>query len=298
MVLKQSNVILDELEHIYTNIEGKRLQGVTSILNATIFKDKYSCVDTELLQTKAKKGKEIHKAIELYDNTSLVTDEYIDLIENYKIFKSQFSDVEFEYNEFLVSDNENLATLIDKILILKDGSILLLDFKSTYALDKRYLSYQLSFCKYLLFQQCNLICNTKLFGVHIIDNQFKITEVEEVKLSLLQEVYNSYFYNTEIATIDNFEFAELSLINSRIDEALNIIDSLNEQKAFFLEKIKMQLQNSNQKFLEIGNRKYSYVQSFKRNSIDSKKLKETDPDIYFQFLKETNVNATIKETKK
>lgn len=297
MILKQSNVIFNELKHIYTNTDGKRLQGVTSLLNATIFKDKYSSVDAELLQKKAQKGKEIHKALELFDNTSLVTDEYIELIENYKIFKSQFSDIEFEYNEFLVSDNENLATLIDKILILKDGSILLLDFKTTSTIDKRYLSYQLSFCKYLLFQQCNLSCNAKLFAVHIIDNQFSFKEVEEIQLGLLQEVYNSYFHNKEIATIDNFDFAELSLINSRIDEALNIIDSLNEQKAIFLEKIKNQLQDSNQKFLEVGNRKYSYVQSFKRNSIDAKKLKETYPDIYLQFLKETNVKATIKETK-
>ena len=40
--------------------------------------------------------------------------------------------------------------------------------------------------------------------------------------------------------------------------------------------------------------KFTYVKSYKKNTIDSKKLQEEEPDVYKKYLKQSNVKSSIK----
>ena len=63
--LTKSKVVFNQEEHTY-HLGDKELKGVTGMLSAMLFKDKYAGIDEAVLKKAAAYGSGVHEAVELW----------------------------------------------------------------------------------------------------------------------------------------------------------------------------------------------------------------------------------------
>ena len=162
-----SNVefIENRTEDLHTYMLGlKELCGVTTLLNEMLFKDKYNGISKDVLDNAANRGTAIHEAVQAYElgQTFSISE---DLAEHESIAKkavkawvvfranegNKYSALITTHSEYLVSNEEDLATKID-LVQYKDGWTIG-DIKTTSKLDMDFLSWQLSVEAYLFERQ-------------------------------------------------------------------------------------------------------------------------------------------------
>lgn len=175
MELIKSRVIFDSESHTYT-LDGKQLSGITSLLDRQLFKDKYSGIPDEILREAAERGTYIHQCCELADD-GFVTD--CEEANNYLALKSKHNLV-VEESEYLVSDNGNYASCIDKVYRYSDTIFFLGDIKTTYKLNKEYVQWQLSIYAYLFERQNPGAVVSSIFAIWIRGDTAKIVELDRI----------------------------------------------------------------------------------------------------------------------
>ena len=148
-------VEFNEENHIY-KVDGNIVPSVTQLLHF-LFPNKYKGVPAEVLSNKANYGTEIHSLIEKVNDMN-ITDpldayslEYsdglmINSITNYINVKNKykFKPIAQElmvYNKYLAGRFDLISEMNNKICLM--------DIKTTYILDREYLSWQLSIYNYL-----------------------------------------------------------------------------------------------------------------------------------------------------
>ena len=109
--LNYSRVVFNEAAHEYF-LDGKQLSGITSVIQRQLFPEEYSSVPKKILDAAAEYGTSVHKSCELFDKEwtndgTVEVQDYIDLCKEYSLTH--------EASEYLVSDEENYASLIDKL---------------------------------------------------------------------------------------------------------------------------------------------------------------------------------------
>ena len=121
--LKESGVLFNEEEHSYfLPDKNKFLSGITDLLQRQLFPNLHDGIDEAILARAAAYGKEVHKSCEDFDSewindgTQEVAD-YISLC--------QENQRTHEASEYLVSDFENYASMIDKVYRTGDDSFTL-----------------------------------------------------------------------------------------------------------------------------------------------------------------------------
>ena len=177
MTLIQSPVAFDKEHHTYT-YEGRRLSGVTAMLSRQLFGDKYAGVSESVLRHAAERGSYIHQMCELADRTGITGDceearAYLELCSSERL-----SHVESEY---LVSDLQHYASSIDKVFRGRGSNeYWLADIKTTYALDKEYLRWQLSVYARLFELQNPGAKVTRLIGIWLRDGKAKACDIERI----------------------------------------------------------------------------------------------------------------------
>ena len=243
--MNKSSVIYDEVEHTY-HLNGKQLQGITGTLIPHAIGQKYDDVPEHILAEQAKYGKRLHSEIEMYLNgfePSEPTDEFL----AFKKWQS-LTKIEFVESEFIVSDNENFATPIDGI----DDEFNLYDWKTTYFLDKEYLSWQLSICAYFNELMGNKV--NKLYAVHLRGSECTLHEIERkpneevkrlIKCYLNNEPYVSTLVLTNDEALQKIYDAELMLIE--IENEAKRYKEIKEKALSLLEK---QMQDAGVKTFE------------------------------------------------
>lgn len=190
MELKYNSLVdFFESEHIYMSIFGDTLMGVTSILGETIFKEKYKDIPLYILNKAAEYGTMVHAKCEEHDIFG--GSDCIE-VENYIKIKEENSLITID-NEYLVSDNIRVATMIDVIFESAENSVHLADIKTTSNLDKEYLSWQLSICAWLFEMQNPDINVDKLFGIWLRKEKYKLIEVERKQNIEIEELLDNYF---------------------------------------------------------------------------------------------------------
>lgn len=157
MILAQSKVLFNQEEHSYL-LNGNLLSGVTSLLNRQLFPKKYDTIDETVLRKAAERGSLIHETIELVDSLGVTSD--LTEVQAYLNIKEK-NGLTTHCNEYLISDNEHIASSID--LVFDDCS--LADIKTTSKLDKEYVSWQLSIYAYLFELQNPTLQANKLFAI-------------------------------------------------------------------------------------------------------------------------------------
>lgn len=290
-MLKQSKVIFYPETHTYL-LGEKRLQGVTGVISRNIFPDKYSDVPEFVLQRAAQKGSEIHASCEASDLFGICSTKEA---ENYQNLKKEYGIITIA-NEYLVSDEENYATMVD--IVGDDYS--LYDIKTTASLDIEYLSWQLSINAVLFeMQNPNLRVN-KLFGIWLRNDKAKLIEVqriddETIKNLLFCDANGLPFeYLPVIADEVNDSLVKLSQLEEIIQIAEAEIKATKAKqdaiKDFLLKKMK----ESGVKKWETENIVVSYVLPSTRETIDSKSLKEQKPEIWQKYAKTSEIKEQIR----
>lgn len=168
------------------------MPSVSEILGSTVFKDKYAGVDKEILKAKAKWGTEIHKAIETDDISDLDDlqfqkyDEYLGIVLKHKLEV-------IAHEQIVYYEIKGVVKYIGTFdLLIKDA---LTDIKTTYALDKKYLSYQLTMYA-MAYEQMHDVKLDKLYGIWLPKQiKGKLVEIERLPDNEIWEVLIDYAQN-------------------------------------------------------------------------------------------------------
>ncbi len=124
--LIQSPVQFDSEAHEYW-LGEKQLSGITKMLQRQLFPDEYDGISEAVLEAAAEYGSNVHKSLELFDASwfndgSVEVSDYIQLIGQLNLVH--------EASEYLVSDNKDWASSIDKVYRTGDNTFILGDIKT------------------------------------------------------------------------------------------------------------------------------------------------------------------------
>jgi hypothetical protein len=274
-------VNFNEETHTYT-LDNKELISVTQLLKLAGVSTDYSFVNNEVMKKASERGTLIHKEIEDYIKNGEVgfTEELFAFIDYLKE-----NDLEPIASELLVNDDE-VAGTIDLILKnRKTGEIILADIKTTYSVNKDYVSWQTSLYKHLYGEQVD-----KLQCLHLKGDKLKAIELikktPEQIASLYQLLKDGTMIKNSLVGVET-ELAELyeteKLIQAIEQQKKEVEETAKEMRSAIVEKMKEQglTKFENDKII------ISYIAPTTAQIVDSKKLKEEYPETYEKVLKES-----------
>jgi hypothetical protein len=296
MNLVQSNVIYDHAMHDYS-LNGIHLSGVTNVINEYICPNKYADIPERILEIAKEKGTRIHEQIELLIS-GFTMDEYDDEVASFERWRTEGGKARNLLSEYLVSDNTTYATMIDIVECI-DDIYNIYDVKTTSTLDKEYVRWQLSICAYLMELQNPGIVIGKLSAIHLRGKDIQVVEVERISTEIIKGLLDAAAQDAEWTN----PFITTDLEAKTIDEVLMLdsaIKSLDEQLKYYKEQ-KEKLNESLLAYMkDNGITKIdtpsilvTIKDAYTRASVDSTRLKKEHPEIYSQFLKETQVKESL-----
>lgn len=295
MELVKSNVLFNQEQHTYT-LDGILLQGVTGMIGRQLFPDKYSNIPKEILNAAARRGSLIHETIELVDDLGISNEMeevkgYIDLKELYGL--------QYETSEYLVSDNKNFASCIDKVYRESNTEFSLGDIKTTYELDKDYIRWQLSIYAYL-FEMQNPRCKVvRLFGIWLRGKIHELVEVERipgwvVKDLLDAEINGRKFINPySIPSATSQMPAKYKAMEQSIAEILEQAKYWTEKKKELSDGIMKAMVESGAYSWKGNTVSFTRKKDTIRKEFDKKSFERDYPQLYNQYLKETPVAGSV-----
>ena len=298
---KNTEVYFDDLTHTYL-YKGKELTGVTTLMKQMGLSPDYSGISEEVLQNAADRGSAVHKAIETFCKSGSPVidcryfDEAMSGLQAYKKLGIQALE-----NEYLVSDNESIASSID--LIAEDGDgVILYDIKTTSAVHKESVAWQLSIYRWLFSLANPGIEVHRLYCLHIRDGVAKLIEVtpvpEEEVARLIQCFKEGVPFTQASLTVSH----EIEVAVEKVaDYEMAIQDFERRIKEFktLQETVKGRIlawmKSQNLKKWEVSeNLSFTYIEPTTRLAVDSTRLKKEHPDIYTAFLKESQVKESLR----
>lgn len=295
--LIKSSVVFNEENHTYF-LGDKQLEGITGMIGRQLFPGKYKDVPEFILKRAAEKGGRIHAQCQFADATGIT--EGIEA-ENY-ISERVSAGFEAIANEYTVSDNEFFASNIDCVWC-RDDRVSLADIKTTYSLDKEYLSWQLSIYAYLFELQNPSLKVDQLFGIWLRGNKSELVPIErkpdaEVKKLMECEIKGEQYMPTEVVPANDQQLLSAQLVNAIIDieEQASYVSSIQKN---YKEKVKAAMKEYNVKVWDAGRLRVSYTPPSESSSFDTKKFQAEHPDLYSQYLKTVtkadSIRITIRE---
>ncbi len=124
--LIQSPVVFDSEAHEYW-LDETQLSGITGMLQRQLFPDEYDGISEAVLEAAAVYGSSVHKSLEAFD-VSWCNDGSVE-VNDYSKLIGQLNLVH-EASEYLVSDNKDWASSIDKVYRTGDNTFTLADIKT------------------------------------------------------------------------------------------------------------------------------------------------------------------------
>ena len=294
ITLTKPSVVFNKESHTYY-LDGKQLSGITSLLERKLFATKYAGVDEETLHKAAEYGSNVHEQIAEDDGA----DEFVldEVLSYRKIITAH--NLKPIAHEYLVTDSDKYASAIDLVLENEDGTVDLADIKTTYKLDKDYVSWQLSIYAYL-FELCNPgLKVSNLYGLWLRDNKSSYEKVyrhdkDEVLRLLADDTEDCFLPDAPKMPADIVEMA------SQLEEYFTILKwyekKYKEQEKEFKSRLTKLMGEAGIYNISIGGLKISYVKGYTKSSLDSTRLKKEMPEIVEKYSKTTNVSPTIKIT--
>ena len=295
IALTKPSVVFDKENHTY-HLDGKQLQGITGVLERKLFPTKYLGVDEDTLQKAADYGTQVHEQIATDDGA----DEFVlDEVLNYRkiITTNNLKPIAHEY---LVTDSVNYASAIDLVFENKDGTVDLADIKTTYKLDKDYVSWQLSIYAYM-FELCNPgLKVANLYGLWLREDKSSYEKVyrhseDEVKRLLADDAAGVVFVpNATEMPSDIVEMA--SELEACFAMLKRYEKQYKEREKEFKSRLTTFMGDAGIYNITLGGLKISYVKGYTKSTLDSTRLKKEMPEVAEKYTKTTNVSPTIKIT--
>lgn len=273
-------VHFDAEAHTYTHREtGEALQGITHVLREKICPDEYKNISEEVLQAAAERGHKIHSAIEMCDTLDVTSP--LPECKSYQQIKGEngFRTIE---NEYLVTDGTRYASCIDLVWANEADEIVLADIKTTYRLDREYVSWQLSVYAYL-FEKCNPRKKVKhIYALWLRDEKSELAELQRKTKKEVEAV----LYDEDFRAVKEIPSYVTSVAQRLIDIDATI-RSLMEEEAKIKDELQVQMRADKSKSWDTGRVLVTLRKESKRTSFDSTRFKSEHSDLYGQYLKET-----------
>lgn len=298
--LNKSPIIFDEAAHRYfligDDFSSVQYEGITSVLSKVLFPKKYEGVDEEVLHRAARRGTRIHELCQATDTIPTEPQEgdeaYKQEVENYKALKAEHG-ITMIANEYLVSNEGwGVASQIDCV----DSEANLYDIKTTYTLDREYVSWQLSFYATLFEIQNPGRVAGKLFAVWLRGDKCELVEVPRKPLEQLFHVIDAWSNHETLTTADGEEIESLVTIEEQIAETREQLKALEDKRAKALEPIQVKMTNNGIKTLDGDRIKITIVPDSTTIKFDSKRFKNDYSDLFAQYSTESTRAGYIKTT--
>ena len=288
---KNKEVAFNEWLHVYTASDGHTLIGVTELMKRHGLSPDYGGISKDVLEKAAARGTAIHQLLQDYDDGKAVIED-----ENLKAYKAL--GLKVRCSEYLVSDNEIVATFIDKVL--DDCS--LADVKSTSTVHRRPLEWQLSIGAYLFELQNPGKKVPHLYCIHVRDGKAKQIEVSRIPNDAVERLLECE--RCGVVYSDNPVPADAALALE--EQAVVLAEQLDQ-----IARLKLAIKETEQASAELQQRLYDYMTEnnldemacelgtfvrkapYAKKSLDSARLKKEKPELYEQYLKESEIKGSI-----
>jgi hypothetical protein len=301
MKLVQSEVIFEPTLHTY-QLGEKYLSGITGMIGRRIFPDKYNNVPFRTLQAAADRGSNIHELCQLYDELGLPSD--LPEVQNYiKIVKD--NNLVHEASEYIVSDNYNFATAIDKVYRVDDNTFDLGDIKTTYKLDRKYLSWQLSICAYFFEMQNPDAKVRNLYGIWLHGEDSLLEPISRISDMEIEELLLSEFQDIEVDK--NTLIPKVYALPDKYREIEQDILSIYTEYTYWKEQKEKLGEVMMQEMVKAGSYEWEGTdirivrrQDCIHKRFDKDAFQKDYPKLYEKYIKEVPVagSVTIREKKK
>ena len=292
--LINSALKFDEKTHTYT-FNGNKLISVTQLLSKHHLSPDYSGVNPDLLKTSAEYGNMVHKEIEewikhgTFTNNSLELQSFINWLDN-----SGYEIIDCEY---LVC-NDIIGGKVDLLLRHKESDVyVIVDIKTTSVVHQESVSWQVSLYNHFddeiaLLGMC--LHFLKDGSLEIVSAPLKKPKDIE---KLIECERNGELFQYELDNLNN-ALVDLSKVESLIANYKNLIKQAEEEQKLIYSQVRMEMESRNIKTLDLPNMKITIVEDSSRETLDSKLLKQEQPDIYEKYKKITQVKGNLKVTLK
>lgn len=296
MKLVKSKVRFDEEQHRYF-LGEKELSGITGTLIKKAFPDTYKGIPDAVLAKAAERGSVVHQNLELFDT---VFNSDVNIMHSVLPEVKDYNEMIISYglhhvdSEYLVTDNENFASAIDKVLADNEGNIYLADIKTTATLHYDNVSLQLSiYAKW--FEEQNPDLKVKeIVCMWFKNGQSKFQPLPRVADYQIDDLIAAYLaddaeYQYKVEVPEQFSALEqeFRLITARVDALKIKQDELKD-------KIMKMMEDNKQKSIKTQFASYSYVAATTKKTFDTKLFKDTEPEHYEYYLKETTTKPSIR----
>ena len=288
---KNKEVAFNEWLHVYTASDGHTLIGVTELMKRHGLSPDYGGISKDVLEKAAARGTAIHQLLQDYDDGKAVIED-----ENLKAYKAL--GLKVHCSEYLVSDNEIVATFIDKVL--DDCS--LAHVKTTSSVHRRPLEWQLSIGAYLFELQNPGKKVPHLYCIHVRDGKAKLIEVSRIPNEAVERLLECE--RCGVVYSDNPVPADAALALE--EQAVVLAEQLDQ-----IARLKLAIKETEQASAELQQRLYDYMTEnnldemacelgtfvrkapYTKKALDSTRLKKEKPELYEQYLKESEVKGSI-----
>ena len=284
--LNDSGVVFIENPRGYW-VGETHLEGLTGMIGRQLFPDKYKAVPEKILAKAAERGHRIHEEIQVYDMFGEISSDevrwYADMKES-----EQFDVLDSEY---LVTDGTHFASAIDKVMI-KDGKVCLGDVKTTYQLDKEYISWQLSIYKYLFNLINPDIEVDKLYAIWV-RNGATLHEVDEIPQKDVIELLNCERQGIQYIKKEVDASKAISVAKQMSDVLVEIAELEAKRDAF---KVQLEELFGQYGVDKLDNEYFTItrVDGFTKETFDGAKFKEEHPKLHKRYAKQTKVKPSIR----
>lgn len=295
--LTTSEVVFFEESHQYF-LGEKELQGITSTLIPKAYPGTYMGIDQETLENAAARGTFMHKVVEGYLNDGTYYEGLPELDNFIKVMAD--NKLTCLATEYIVSDNERFASAIDLVMANKKGEICLVDLKRTSELHFEEVALQLSIYKRWFERMNPTLEVSHIYVLRLRDNECDFVELNPVSDGFFKgliEAYNKglpfvpfHFYGILPSQLSSAE-EQITYMMAKADEIKAKVEDLKSGLYDLMEQY-------NVKFWKGEKVSITRVLPSVSVSVDSKKLKESYPDIYKECLKQSKRKGSLKITVK
>lgn len=300
-ILNKSNVIYIEETHEYFTPDFKKLHGITRFINEQLFPGKLDCIPESVLSLATERGKRVHEECENIDNEGIEAESKQG--ENYLRLKSDFGLTHIA-SEYIVTDNEFIASPIDKVYLGRySDSVILGDIKTTYKLDMLYLSWQLSIYAYFFERQNTHLGVDALLAIWLrgedTDSIVQVERIPDKEIEIFLQCCKEGLKYVDNCSADSYVAklndlpAKVSNVEESVYQLIEMQKTLDEQmnkfKSQLLELMKEAKADNIKGDLITITRKKAY----QRESFDAKAMKDKYPGVYDEFVKLSDVKESI-----
>ena len=287
------NITFDEIGHTYTDNKGNVIPSVTQILGK-VYGTGLENAPTAFVERAAEKGTAIHKEIENYIQ-SREKGQSKEFKAWLKVFENTIPVMAKQGSEMIVFATTPYGQFAGTVDLLGNG--FLYDWKTCKTATRQQIAKwqkQLSFYCYALRQMGQMV-NEPLSIVHLTD-KCDIIKVDYLGDEFVEETMRLYSTGEkpeektqELQTVSQKDLALL-------EDTLFQIETLEEVAEEIKARIKAEMERRGILNLKVGRVNISYVAGTIRQTFDSKKFKEDDPDLYAIYLKDTAVQPSVRIT--